>query len=155
MLLLLFNTHKEQYAINCVHIVEVIPHLLLQPIPMTPLYVAGAVNYRGTALPVIDISQLIDGSPCTNLISTRIILIDIDFGLSGEKKTIGLLAEKVTQTVKTPKGWSPLQKKDGSLFIDSSAIGHEMVQWFEPSKMLPANLPQSLFMDSTQREDTL
>lgn len=153
MLLLLFNTHKEQYAINCAHVAEVIPHLNLQPLPMTPSYVVGAANYRGTALPVIDISQLLDGTPCNNFLSTRIILIDIDLNSTGDKKTIGLLAEKVTKTVKAPKGWSPTKKKDSSLFIESAIVGPQMVQWFEPSKMLPPDLSQSLFMDYSHKEE--
>ena len=153
MLLLLFSTHKERYAINCEHITEVIPFLDLQPIPMTPPYVAGAVNYRGTPLPIINLSQLLDGSDCRNMLSTRIILIDYEIDRIRGKMTIGLLAEKVIETIKTPTDWLPDQKKDAPYFIDSSIVAHEMIQWFEPVKMLSNDVLKDLFMEHATSQE--
>ena len=155
MLLLLFSTSKERYAMNCDSITEIIPYLNLQPIPMTPPYIVGAANYRGEAVPIIDLSQLLDGTQCEPLFSTRIILIQYVIDSLGEKKTIGLLAEKVTETIRTPKGWSPELKKDSSNFIPSSIINQEMVQWFEPEQMLPKNISQSMFMEYSEEQEQL
>ena len=153
MLLLLFNTFKEQYAINCALVREVIPYLNLQPIPMTPSYIRGAVNLRGTPIPVIDLSKLLDHKSCRSFLSTRIILINYTNDSSGAMRTIGLLAEKVTDTVKTPKNWSPDLNNESPYFIDLTIINREMVQWFEPTKMLPKDLAKILFMEYSYPKD--
>jgi len=147
MLLLLFSTRTERYAMNCEHIFKVIPFLNMQPIPMTPDYVAGSVNYRGNHLPVIDLNQLLEGIQCRNLLSTRIIIIEYKIDAIRAKKNIGLLAEKVNETIKTPKNWVPDHNGDSSYFIDPAIVSQEMVQLFEPIKMLPGDLSQSLFME--------
>ena len=154
MLLLLFSTRTERYAINCEYIFKVIPFLNLQPIPMTPAYVAGAVKYRGTDIPVIDLSQLLENVNCRCLLSTRIIVIEYgtDTRITGNNY-IGLLAEKVNETVKTPKDWKPDQDGDSPCFIDPAIVSQDMIQMFEPKKMLPDNLSNSLFMEYSSRRE--
>jgi chemotaxis-related protein WspB len=114
---------------------------------MTPAYIAGTVNYRGISLPVIDLSQLFEGTNCRNLLSTRIIIIEYEIDSIRGRKNIGLLAEKVNETVKTPKNWAPEPNRDTPYFIDPSIVSQEMVHYFEPKKMLPDDLSQSLFME--------
>ncbi|HEY9863833.1 MAG TPA: chemotaxis protein CheW, partial [Candidatus Obscuribacterales bacterium] len=75
MLILLFYAGKDLFAISSSYIVEVIPRVSFRKVHHVPEYVAGLFNYRGVILPVIDISQLIQGTPGRSHLSTRIIIV--------------------------------------------------------------------------------
>ncbi|MEP0918006.1 chemotaxis protein CheW [Leptolyngbya sp. DQ-M1] len=101
MLLLLFCVGKDPYAIESSHIVEVIPSVPLRKLHYVPKYVAGLLNYRGTIVPVVDLCELIQGTPSRFQLSSRIIMVK-----SAEASTVsylGLLAEQVIQTLDKPK----------------------------------------------------
>lgn len=146
MLLLLFKLQDDAYAIDSARVVEVIPFLLTQKIPMTPKYITGMVNYRGGPVPVIDLGLLLNDQACRQQFSTRIILTNINVG--GElKKIVGLLAENVTETVKVAKDWQPGPTDRGALFLDNALPHHPMVRWFQPETMLPDDIPGLSFME--------
>ncbi len=146
MLLLLFTLQDEAYAIDSAKVVEVIPFLLTQKIPMTPKFIIGMANYRSTPVPIIDLGLLLNDQACRQQLSTRIILISLSLG--GQfKKIVGLLAENVTETVKTAKGWQPNPTDQGPLFLDSAVTHHPMVRWFQPEQMLPEDIPGLSFTE--------
>ena len=134
MLLLLFKLQDDVYAIDSASVVEVIPFLLTQKIPMTPKFIIGMANYRSNPVPIIDLGLLLNQQPCRQQLSTRIILTSISLG-SQFKKIVGLLAENVTETIKTPKGWQPNPVDQSPLFLDSAVTHHPMVRWFQPEQI--------------------
>lgn len=147
MLLLLFKLQDDAYAIDSAKVMEVIPFLQTQKIPMTPKFITGMANFRGKPVPVIDLGLLLNDQPCRQQLSTRIILTSIAFG-SQFKKVVGLLAEDVTETVKTPKGWLPNPTDhQGPLFLDSAITRHPLVRWFQPEQILPEDIPGLSFME--------
>lgn len=146
MLLLLFTIQDEAYALDCAQVIEVIPFLMTQKIPMTPKFIIGMANYRSNPVPIIDLGLLLSEQPCRQQLSTRIILTSISLG-SQFKKVIGLLAENVTETIKTPDGWKPNQVDQGPIFLDSTITNHQMVRWFQPERMLPEDIPGLSFME--------
>ena len=91
MLNLLFHLGDDRYALASEQIVEVIPVVLLRPLPKAPEYVAGLFNYRGAVVPVIDLCRLIAGRPARSFLSTRLILVQY------ENHLLGLVAEAVTE----------------------------------------------------------
>lgn len=146
MLLLLFKLQDDAYAIDSAKVVEVLPFLLTQKIPMTPKFIIGMANYRGNPIPVIDLGLLLNEQPCRQQLSTRIILISLSLG-SQFKKIIGLLAENVTETIKPPKGWQPKPAEHGPIFIEQAVTRHPMVRWFQPEQMLPEDIPGLSFLE--------
>ncbi|MBU4153212.1 MAG: chemotaxis protein CheW [Proteobacteria bacterium] len=146
MLLVLFKLQNDDYAIDSKRVVEIIPFLQTQKIPMTPKYITGMVNYRGTPVPVIDLGLLLNDQVCQQLYSTRIILTSVTLG-GNLRKIVGLLAENVTETIKTAKDWRPKATDKGPLFLDNALLNHSMVRWFEPEQMLPDDIPGLSFMD--------
>lgn len=146
MLLLLFTIQDEAYAIDSTKVVEVIPFLLAQKIPMTPKFIIGMANYRGRPIPVLDLGLLLNDQPCRQRLNTRIILISISLD-NQFKKIVGLLAENVTDTVRTPKGWQPNVTEQGPLFLDSAITQHPMVRWFRPEQILPEEIPGLSFLE--------
>ena len=101
MLLLLFHAGDNLYALDSSQVVEVIPMVVLRKIHHVPDYVAGVFNYRGTIVPVIDLCHLIQGTACLSRFSTRIIMVKYP-AKDGEHHHLGLMAERVTETLNRP-----------------------------------------------------
>ncbi|MDF0553816.1 chemotaxis protein CheW [Kamptonema sp. UHCC 0994] len=101
MLMLLFYVGKNLYALDTSQVVEVIPRVLLRKTHQMPDYVAGMFQYRSAIVPVIDLCHLIQGQPSCSYLSTRIIMVNY-FGKDNAKRCIGLMAERVTETLNKP-----------------------------------------------------
>ena len=101
MLMLLFHAGDNLYALNSSQVVEVIPMVVLRKIHHVPDYVAGVFSYHGTIVPVIDLCHLIQGTACRSRFSTRIIMVNYTAKDGGHRR-LGLMAERVTETLKRP-----------------------------------------------------
>ena len=140
MLLLLFEISNGRYALDITQIIEIVPLVQLKKIPTAPTYVSGLMNYRGEGIPVIDLCQLIDGVSFNNALSTRIIIVNYPIK-NGENKPLGLIANNVTETIRTKLTKPP----PAGVLMDKSLYDGEvtpettdMIQWFDTKKMLPA-----------------
>ncbi len=156
MLFILFRLGKEQYALETAHVIEIIPQLPLRPQPGTPNYVAGLFNYHGVVVPVLNLGTLALGAPCSERLSTRIILIDYTLK-SGARKVLGLIAESVTDAV----------KKEASDFVTAGVVAGQapylgtitldegsMVQCVLPEHLLSAEVERLLFDGNPSGENT-
>lgn len=101
MLMLLFYVGENLYALDSAQVVEVIPRVDLRKIHHVPDYVAGMFKYRGAIVPVIDLCHLIQGKPSRSYLSTRIIMVNYT-GKDNIKRYVGLMAERVTETLNKP-----------------------------------------------------
>jgi chemotaxis-related protein WspB len=97
-LYLLFRVGESAFAMHTSEVVEVLPLLSWTAVPQSARGVAGMFVYRGTPVPLIDLSQIISGSPAASRMSTRIVLIRQN--TSG--RLIGLIAENATVTLRVP-----------------------------------------------------
>jgi chemotaxis-related protein WspB len=98
MLMLLIYIGNERFAFGCDQVIEVIPRVHLKKIAHTPSYVAGMLNFRGVPVPVIDLCMLLEDRPCIDRLHSRIILLKYP-GEAGTHSMLGLMAERVTQSV--------------------------------------------------------
>jgi chemotaxis-related protein WspB len=105
MLLLLFDISDHLYAIDTTQVTEVIPCVMLRKIQAVPDYVAGVFNYHGHIVRVIDLCHLIQGTSSHIRFSTRIIIVNYPDS-TGTSQYLGLMAERVTETLNHPS--SPL-----------------------------------------------
>lgn len=103
MQLLLCSAGKERYAIDAEYIFVVVPKVALKELPHTERYVAGLLNYGSHPVPIVDFCELITGHPCANLLHTRIILLNSNSNQSDVLPVVGIMAEKVTQTLEKDK----------------------------------------------------
>jgi chemotaxis-related protein WspB len=147
MLLLQFQAGKERYGMEVSRVIEVIPMVVFRPLPHADPTVAGLFNYRGTMVPVIDLTVLLEGAASRPLFSTRIILVDYP-GRDGEHHILGLLAERVTETVFCteedilPAGIAVAGAPYlGDLLLHAGG----MIQRIAIERLLPASLQESLF----------
>lgn len=100
-LLLLLTVGEQLYALDTENVVEVIPQVMLRPVSGAPPHQSGVFNFRGRVVPVVDVTQLLAGRACADHLSSRIIMVRSGAG-PGEPALVGLLAERVTDTLLKP-----------------------------------------------------
>jgi chemotaxis-related protein WspB len=93
MLLIMCHAGANRYAIDSRHVGEVLPRANLHRLTGSPPWLAGLLIYRGAATPVVDLTQLTEGRPCPNRLSSRIIVLRTE--LEGLPRRLGVLAERV------------------------------------------------------------
>ena len=147
MLFLLFQLGKDRYAIDVHRVVEVLPMVAVKRIPQAPAAVQGAFNYRGTTVPLIDVSQLALGRPAQARLSTRIVVVDYPDG-AGQSRMLGLLAEHVTETFNRAAG--DFQDSGVSLpeapYLGRVASDEQgLVQWIQVEHLLTVEVRDLLF----------
>jgi chemotaxis-related protein WspB len=93
MLLIACQAGADRYAVESHHVTEVVPRAHLQhPKGLSPR-LAGVMVYRGSTMPVIDLTQITHGVPCPNRLSSRIIVLHAEVEEADSR--LGLLAENV------------------------------------------------------------
>lgn len=107
MLYLQFYMDEARYVLAAREVVEVIPLVKLQALPQVPPYIAGLLCYRGHSAPVIDLCQLLLNRPCSQRLSSRIVLVKTR--RHNVDRMIGLVMEKATEA----------RKFDASAFFES------------------------------------
>jgi chemotaxis-related protein WspB len=95
MLHVLCRIGRDDYAIAAESIERVLPYAALKAVPGAPAGIAGLLNYHGLAVPVVDLSAALIGTPAALVLTTRILLCPLEESASGR---IGLIAENVSRT---------------------------------------------------------
>ena len=92
-LLLLFNLDNQRFAVRTNLITEIIPLVEIVKVPKSEPYICGLFNFRGTTIPIVDMTMLLYDKPHTRKVCTRILVLSIN---QGECITqVGLIAERV------------------------------------------------------------
>ncbi len=147
MLMLLFQLGTSRYAIPVMEVVEVTPQVELETIPLAPVCVCGLFNYRGQHVPVIDLCRLINDTPCSNSFTSRIILVNYPLA-DGSQRVLGLLAERVTETVDiAPEHFTSTGLNMEGTPCPGQAARCEpgLVQHITTSELLPEAIQSQLF----------
>jgi len=149
MLFLLFQLGKDRYALEASRVVEVVPLVGFRRLPQAPKAVAGMFNYRGRAVPAVDLCELTLGQPASERLSTRIIIINYPDG-EGRDHLLGLIAEHATATLRTEPGnfgdtGLQIAKAPylGPVLMDSSGP----IQWVQEQRLLSAPVRDLLFSE--------
>jgi|SRR5579872_545352 len=129
---LLFQVREEWYALDVKHVVEVLPLVKFKRVVHAPAGLLGVFNYHGSAVPLIDVGELIAGTRTVEKMSTRIILAycSKDFGGAFH---LGLMVEELMDTLRrteadfidsgTAVATSP---RFGSITLDRERIIHRV-----------------------------
>jgi chemotaxis-related protein WspB len=147
MLFLKFRIGSESYALDATQIAEVLPLLEITRVPQAPVGVAGLINYRGSPVPVIDLSELMLGEPARPHISTRLILVRY------REHLLGLIAEQATEMMRREAG----SFTDSGIASDPAPYlgrvaqdGGRLVRWIEVQKLLPPDVSGVLFRQAEE-----
>ncbi len=94
MLALCFQVGPTRLALDVQQVREVVPRVVLSPIPHGPAWLAGVFVYRGQVVPVVDLHRLLSVGECPPHLSSRIILVNFP---GNDQKVVGLLAAQVAE----------------------------------------------------------
>lgn len=147
MLFLTFQLGVDRYALDAKRVVEVLPLVDIKQIPHAPAGIAGVFNYRGTPVPVIDLTQLTLDRPARQCLSTRIVLVH-DTSSLGDTRVLGLMAEHATEMVRRePAEFVPSRVANGAApylgRVATDARG--LLQWIDMDTLLPAPVMDAMF----------
>ena len=149
MLILGLSIGDERYGVAATKVIEVVPLIELRKVPLADTSISGIFNYRGHPTPVVDLCQLFEKRNCTKNLSTRIIIIEYK-ALSGVKRSIGLIAEKITNVMsceihEMENSGIHQDKNDflGLIYTHNS----EMIQLIDTNKILPDSISNQLMSD--------
>lgn len=144
MLYLSFRLDRHRYLLDVRQVAEVLPMIGIMQIPQAPAAVAGIFSYRGTLVPAIDLAQVLIGRPARQRLHTRIIVARTTDD-SGAPQLLGLIAEKVTETVRREShdfSASGLNVPHlGAVATDEEGLAHRI----EVNQLLPASVRSLLF----------
>ena len=147
MLLLFFELGSHRYALDASVIREVLPLVEIRPIPQAPPAVSGVFDFRGTLVPVIDLSVLVTGAPAATRLNTRIVIVDYPTG-GGETRPLGVIAERAIRTERRESAdfvhagvSNDAAAYLGPVLRDSAGL----VQWIDVTRVLPAAVRDVLF----------
>ncbi len=92
-----FSLAGEMYAIELLRIREIIEHVPITRVPGMPRAVLGVINLRGRVVPVVDLAVKmgLDPRPITRW--TCFVIVEVL--LDGERTTLGLLADSVSEVL--------------------------------------------------------
>ncbi|MCL7489797.1 MAG: chemotaxis protein CheW [Desulfobulbaceae bacterium] len=99
---LTFQLEDEIFAVDVLHVHEVLEFTTVTKIPGVPDFVRGIINLRGMVVPVVDLRLKFGMTATEKSRSTCVIVLDVG---SGENKTvIGALADSVKEVFEFEPG---------------------------------------------------
>ncbi len=147
-LYLLFRIGADRYALDAGDIAEVLGLRVLKLVPGAPHWVAGMMERRGAAVPVIDMSALAGVGASAVVTSTRLALVRYRPEGTGAERLLGLILEQATETVHyDPAAFQPhaLDNAEARYLGPVLTDAHGMVQAVSVNDLLPAFVRALLF----------
>lgn len=142
----LFRLGDDLCALDAREVVEILPLVKTRPLPRAPAGIAGLIDYRGTVLPVVDVSLLALGRPHAEFLSTRIVVVHYASG-----RLLGVIVEHATEMFRcAPDDFVPSGvTSDGARYlgpVKTDARG--MIQRIEVAALLTPAVAAALFADA-------
>ena len=91
--LVVFELDDREFALPIEDIAEIVPMVLITPVPEVPPWVEGVINLRGRVIPVIDLRTRLGIEPRPHELNTPILIAE-----QGTKK-LGLIADAVRDVI--------------------------------------------------------
>lgn len=77
---LTFHLGNERYALEILHIKEIIEYGGLTEVPMMPRFVRGVINLRGSVVPVIDLSVRFGRARTELHRRSCVVIVEVEYG---------------------------------------------------------------------------
>ena len=94
---LTFSLGGEEYAIDILHIREILEYTRLTPVPMMPSFIAGVLNLRGAVVPVVDLSVRFGGR--RSEVGKRTSIVIVEQELEEGLMAVGVIVDTVNQVL--------------------------------------------------------
>ena len=144
MLFLVIRLGADRYAIDTAEVVEVLPFVRLKELPGGPVGVAGVMNFRDTAVSVIDLNLLALGSRTLPRLTTRIVVVRYE----EEASVLGLLVPEAAEVLRLDADAfvDPGVATDGARYLGSVLTTPDgVIQRVTVSELLTPELRDALF----------
>ena len=92
-----FGLGKENYAVSTLKVLEVLEAQRITPVPNTPVYIKGIINFRGNMIPVISMRYKLN-LPENNKIEDNVIII-FDVVLNKQQLFVAAIADNVKDVI--------------------------------------------------------
>jgi len=150
MLFLLFQLDADRYVVPARDVLEVLPLVSMKALPGAPTGIVGVANYRGQAVPVLDLVLLALGRPAARRVSTRLLIINFPHA-GGRDRLLAVMVERATELLaKDPGEFRPL----GLVLAGARYLGpvvqdpRGMIQRVEVAALLTDELCAALYPDN-------
>ena len=94
---LTFRIGDETYAVNVVHVQEVLELQPITRIPKAPRFMRGVINVRGSVVPVMDLRRKFELEDAEFTVDTCIVVLEI--ALDTEAVVLGALVDSVQEVI--------------------------------------------------------
>ena len=91
--LVVFGLDDREFALPIEDIAEIVPIVLITPVPEVPPWVEGVINLRGRVIPIVDLRKRLGMEPRRHELNTPILIAE-----QGTRK-LGLIADTVRDVV--------------------------------------------------------
>ncbi len=98
---LTFLLDNEVFAINILNIREILEYSPLTPIPMTPHFIAGVLNLRGSVVPIINLALRFEKPDAEITKRTSFVIVEISH--DNQKMDIGVIVDIVNEVIEIPE----------------------------------------------------
>jgi len=136
---LTFVLGGETYAVDILHIKEILEFGQLTAVPMMPPFIRGVINLRGAVVPVIDLSSRFGGRRCEVTRKTCIVILEL--GNNDGAQVIGMVVDAVNEVLDIPRSDIEPPPAFGARirteFISGMArLGQRFVVLLDPDRVL-------------------
>jgi purine-binding chemotaxis protein CheW len=90
---LTLDLEGEMFAVEAVHVREILDLVAITEVPHSQPFVNGLINVRGKVVPLADLRLKFGMAQKPPTVDTRIVVIELE--LDGEPVTVGIRADKV------------------------------------------------------------
>lgn len=94
---LTFLAGEERFAIGILDVKELIEVSNMTRVPMTPAFIRGVINLRGSVVPVVDLASRLGRG--TSVLTKRSCIVLVEVAVGDERQTIGMLVDEVNEIV--------------------------------------------------------
>jgi purine-binding chemotaxis protein CheW len=92
--LVVFGLDDRDFALPIEDIAEVVPIVLITPVPEVPPWVEGVINLRGRVIPIVDLRKRLAIEPRPHTLNTPILIAE-----QGTRK-LGLIVDEIRDVVR-------------------------------------------------------
>ena len=97
-----FYSASTEMAIAILRLHDAIPSPVLKPVSSVSPAIRGVIDYRGNALPVLDVSMKLAPPTYEGAIQPWILVLDVS--VDGERVILGVLAERIGEAFELDEG---------------------------------------------------
>ena len=94
---LTFEIAGDEYALGILGVKEIIEYDTVTKVPMTPPWIRGVINLRGSVVPVIDLAVKFGFSD--RRVTKRTCIVIVEVNLEGSQTVMGLIVDGVSQVI--------------------------------------------------------